>query len=228
MAFTLTQTPPGPYPIGPNAVTLTITDSYGASNSCSTLVIVKDTTPPQTICPADITVEFTGANGAAVSFAPTASDTCSGPPGILTMPASGSTFPIGITTIACGAMDLAANFASCRLQVTVLGPRGVLENLLAELRACRSGQPNAAPDQAHKLDDAMTNLSAALSSADWIDETHLQADSASSVMNQLKLTVNKLEELMASKHPLAPAATLQRFIDRMVKSAQLLATINSP
>src|SRR5207249_8934874 len=53
-ALVLVQSPPGGYPVGTNLVTLTAVDTYGASNSCSALVIVKDTTPPNLVCPSDI------------------------------------------------------------------------------------------------------------------------------------------------------------------------------
>ncbi len=38
--ITLTQTPPGPYQAGDTSVTLTVTDSYGASRSCTATVTV--------------------------------------------------------------------------------------------------------------------------------------------------------------------------------------------
>src|SRR5262249_37815785 len=44
--ITLTQTPPGPYPLGSTGVTLTVTDNHGASNTCFSRVTVIDTTPP--------------------------------------------------------------------------------------------------------------------------------------------------------------------------------------
>jgi NHL repeat len=45
--ITRTQTPPGPYPLGTNEVTLTVTDNQGASDSCHATVTVVDTRPPE-------------------------------------------------------------------------------------------------------------------------------------------------------------------------------------
>jgi len=45
-SITLAQSPAGPYPLGANSVTLTATDSFGATNSCSATVTVVDDTPP--------------------------------------------------------------------------------------------------------------------------------------------------------------------------------------
>jgi len=44
--ITLTQSPPGPYPLGNTLVTLTVTDSKGASSQCTATVTVVDNTPP--------------------------------------------------------------------------------------------------------------------------------------------------------------------------------------
>jgi uncharacterized repeat protein (TIGR03803 family) len=44
--ITVRQEPPGPYPLGKTAVTLSVTDNHAASNSCAATVTVVDTTPP--------------------------------------------------------------------------------------------------------------------------------------------------------------------------------------
>ena len=74
--ITLTQSPAGPYPLGPTVVTLTVTDSHGATASCSATVTVQDTTAPVpnlTSLP-----DATGQCSASIATAPTAADNCGG------------------------------------------------------------------------------------------------------------------------------------------------------
>lgn len=52
-SITLTQSPAGPYRLGTTTVTLTVTDSFGASSSCQAVVTVVDQTSP--------TITLTGA-----------------------------------------------------------------------------------------------------------------------------------------------------------------------
>src|SRR5206468_9717651 len=71
-------------------------------------------------CPANITTPATSASGAVVNYPPpTASDNC---PGVTTAsnPPSGSTFPIGTTTVTSTATDAKGNTASCTFTVTVV------------------------------------------------------------------------------------------------------------
>lgn len=78
-----------------------------------------DVTPPLVTCPADIVV-FTnpGLATAVVSFTPTATD--DGPAvSVVTAPASGSTFPLGVTTVTATATDAAGNSATCSFAVRV-------------------------------------------------------------------------------------------------------------
>ena len=121
--ITLTQTPAGPYPLGDTFVTLTVTDSRGASSSCQAIVSVVDTTAPALTCPDNVVLLLPAnstATSMAVSFpAPTATDNCSTPTVVAT-PASGSTFPVGTTTVNVEATDGASNQSTCSLTVTVL------------------------------------------------------------------------------------------------------------
>ena len=48
--ITLEQVPPGPYSLGNNTVTLTVTDNFGASDSCTAVVEVADVELPTPSC----------------------------------------------------------------------------------------------------------------------------------------------------------------------------------
>ena len=61
--LTITQDPPGPYPLGETIVRLTVTDNHGASAVCNNIVTVVDTTPPSLACPANISVTLLGGVG---------------------------------------------------------------------------------------------------------------------------------------------------------------------
>ncbi|HEX5750309.1 MAG TPA: kelch repeat-containing protein [Archangium sp.] len=120
-AVTCTQSPAGPYAKGTHPVTLTCTDSQGASASCEATVTVLDETAPSLVCPAVPALEC-GEGGAVASFAPSARDAC-GAVSPVCSPASGSHFALGSTPVSCSAMDGAGNAASCVFPVTVVDTR---------------------------------------------------------------------------------------------------------
>lgn len=199
-------------------------DSATNTAMCSETVRVVDTTPPEIVCPVPITVEFQDQNGAVVSYAVSASDMCS-PVSVAVAPPSGSLFSIGVTTVQATAMDTCTNTASCSFTVTVLGPLGVKSNVLAELVALRA-LANLEQPFAQKLDDALLHLQNSLDPAYWIDQTHLQPKGGNMALNEEKLAVNKLREIMDSKDCPVDRAILQGFIHRIVKSDRLLAIIS--
>jgi len=222
--LTFSQWPPGPYPLGTNGVTLTVTDSHGASNSCSALVIVVDTTPPAIVCPAPLMVEFQDGSGAVVSFVVSASDLCSAV-SLAVAPASGSRFPIGVTPVLALATDATGNSNQCAFTVTVLGAQGGQSNVLAQLVVLRAGG-NLNQAFALKFDDAIQHLANSLNKAYWIDQTHLASKGGNTAMNEAKLAVNTLGDIMSSKDCPVDPGVLQGLIDRIVKSARLLAVIS--
>ncbi|MFH0728213.1 MAG: HYR domain-containing protein [Pseudomonadota bacterium] len=84
-----------------------------------------DVTPPVfSNVPANIVAAATGPNGAVVSYAlPTAIDAVSGACPVICVPASGTTFPIGPTSVTCSATDSSGNTATAGFSVTVTAPQ---------------------------------------------------------------------------------------------------------
>lgn len=78
----------------------------------------SDTQPPVIICPQDITAEATGPDGAVVTFEVTATDNVE-VASLVVNPPSGSTFPLGTTTVTATATDTSGNSAACQFAVTV-------------------------------------------------------------------------------------------------------------
>ncbi|MBO6631959.1 MAG: HYR domain-containing protein, partial [Psychroserpens sp.] len=109
------------FPIGTTTNTFVITDASGNSISCSFDVLVNDAEAPTISCPADIvTSNDAGACSAVVNYNVTGSDNCPGTTITQTSGlASGSTFPVGITTNTFQITDAAGNTATCSFNVTV-------------------------------------------------------------------------------------------------------------
>jgi hypothetical protein len=99
------------------------TSTGGTAALVTTASIKVDTTLPTFIgVPAAITKTATGTTGAVVTYtAPTAADTFSGvsPAGVGCAPASGATFPVGLTTVNCSVNDNAGNSSNVSFIVTV-------------------------------------------------------------------------------------------------------------
>ena len=95
---------------GTNAVAVTWT----------TAPCITDATPPQLQLPGPITAEATSAAGALVTYSAAATDdTAPAAPAVTCAPASGATFPLGTTTVACSATDTAGNTGAGSFTVTV-------------------------------------------------------------------------------------------------------------
>ncbi len=107
--------------IGVNTIVATATDVHGNSGSCSFTIQVCDTRPPVITCPANITVGATSPAGAVVTYpSSTATDIVDGNVPTTSVLPSGSTFPIGISTVISTAFDAQGNSATCSFTVRVI------------------------------------------------------------------------------------------------------------
>jgi hypothetical protein len=106
-------------------------------------VTVNDVEAPLIACPAPMTVDATGPLGATASFAPTAGDNCSAT--VSSVPASGSVFAIGTTTVNSTAQDPSGNQSSCGFTVHVKGAAEQLNDLITTVTnlATKPGTKNA-------------------------------------------------------------------------------------
>ena len=112
-------TSPYVFPLGTTAVKAIALNGAGV-DSCIFNVTINDTEPPVITCPGNITMNNDpGECGAIVSFSVTATDNCSANVSIDVQPASGSFFPVGVTTVTATATDDAGNTSTCSFTVTV-------------------------------------------------------------------------------------------------------------
>ncbi|MCX6275151.1 MAG: HYR domain-containing protein [Bacteroidetes bacterium] len=101
------------FPAGVTTVNCIATDAAGNTSACSFTVTVLDNENPIANCPGNITT-----CNSLVTYSATATDNCSGAT-ISCSPASGSTFPAGLTTVNCIATDANSNTATCSFSVNV-------------------------------------------------------------------------------------------------------------
>ncbi len=104
------------FPLGSTIVTCTATDSFGSTNASFT-VFVGDSTPPVITVPASFTSETS-----VVTYTVSALDAVDGSRPVTCSPASGTTFPTGVTTVQCSASDTRGNTAFASFQVSVGTP----------------------------------------------------------------------------------------------------------
>lgn len=111
------------FPKGSNTVTCSVTDAHNNTGTCTFHVTVTDTEKPVlSACPRDTTVSTGNPSGAVVTYqAPSATDNCqSDLSAVACNPASGSTFPVGTTTVTCSVSDRSGNSATCSFHVDVV------------------------------------------------------------------------------------------------------------
>jgi uncharacterized repeat protein (TIGR01451 family) len=111
------------FPAGATLVTCTAIDAFENINRCFFLASVVDSEPPVITCPANVSVlPPAGQASAVVNYPPpTVSDNFPGI-NIVCSPASGSSFPVGSTTVTCTATDTGGSQTSCSFIVGVGQP----------------------------------------------------------------------------------------------------------
>jgi len=111
------------FALGTTTVHCTATDTHGNTSTGGfnvTVVPAGDTTPPDLTVPANILTEATSPAGAAVSFSASANDNADGAITPTCVPASGSMFPLGTTTVECSATDTHGNIGTASFHITVV------------------------------------------------------------------------------------------------------------
>ncbi len=208
-------------PVGTNVIVCTASSASG-TNQCSFRVTVTDTEPPLINCPTGIKIEFRDASGAHVTFAPTAIDSQEGVVLVTCLPVSGAIFPIGTTAVVCAAADASGNSSSCRFSVTVLGARGIIEDVLADLAVAGQGSD---PREKRWLKRAMGRLSLSLAPALWVDQIHLATKHDKQVFLNLGLAIQDLREIIRHERGSVQLPVWQSLIARLTKAERLLASV---
>ena len=105
---------------GPGSYSLTVRVSDGNLTDEELIAVtVSDITPPVLTLPPNLVAEATGPAGAMVNFTVSALDRVDGVVNAIATPASGSTFPLGVTTVNVTSTDAAGNTRNGSFTVTV-------------------------------------------------------------------------------------------------------------
>jgi len=139
---------------GINTVSYYAIDNAGNAETAKALVLRIDKTAPVLALPGTVTADATGPAGASVGYSISATDNSGLAPDFACTPASGSTFPIGTSTVGCTATDAAGNSASGSFTVTVNGPAAQAENLTTLVESLNLGG-GTSTSLTSKLDNAI-------------------------------------------------------------------------
>ena len=104
------------FPVGTTTVTNTATDASGNTTSCSFTVTVTDAQNPVITCPGNLVLSADAGrcSRSNVTFTVSATDNC-GVTNLVSSPPSGSTFPVGTTTVTNTATDASGNTSQLQL-----------------------------------------------------------------------------------------------------------------
>ena len=195
------------FALGTTPVTCSASNA-GGDGSASFNVTVVDTTAPSLSLPSPMSVEATGPSGAAATYTASASDLVSGVVTPSCVPSSGSTFPIGTTTVNCSATDGAGNTASGSFTVTVADHTAPV----ATASLVRVGHGGGD-------DESMQFFQVVFSATDAVGVATLSAD-----LNGIRVTNGQIVQLQTTNH--APRA--KRDDGRLqIRAASFLLTVTA-
>jgi ELWxxDGT repeat protein len=151
---------PGTFPIGETTITWTATDPSGNKATATQLITVLDSVEPVLTLPANITVDATSPAGAVVTYIASATDAVSSNVPVICSGPSGTTFPIGTTTVTCTAADAAGNTATGSFTVLVQAAAQQVSSLTATVETF-----NLAAGIESSLDAKLQNILGAVGAA---------------------------------------------------------------
>jgi len=105
----------------------------------------------------------------------------------------------------------------------VLGPRGVKQDVLAELTALLAAVTETEDRQ--QVNAAIDHLTRSLAPELWKDQTHLWRQHGEKAFQEESAAVASLGECARRKTSVAPKAVLPGFIERIVRADRLLAWV---
>jgi hypothetical protein len=117
---TLANNAPGVLPVGDTVVVWKATDPGGRFDVTNQTVTIVDTTPPDATPPDETVVDAANKLGGVADFTVTSTDVVDPSPVTMCTPASGSVFPIGVTSVSCVTSDASGNETPTVFAVTVV------------------------------------------------------------------------------------------------------------
>jgi len=148
------------FALGTTTVTCSAHDIANNSSSGTFHITVVDTTPPAITVPADITAEATSAAGAVVPFTASATDLVDGSRPVTCTPPSGSTFPLGTTTVQCTSTDLHGNTGHRSFNINVVDTTPPVVTAIS-----------ASPDILWPPNHTMTAVTVSVTASDLVDQS---------------------------------------------------------
>lgn len=177
---------------GVSTMSCRATDVAGNSDPDQTFVIRIDTETPVLSLPGAVIADATSPAGAIVTYLVEGLDSSGLVPAVACAPVSGSTFPIGTTTVNCTASDLAGNSTSGSFPVIVNGPSAQASNLIVFV------------ENLNLPGGTSTSLTSTLQNA--IDS--FASGNTTSACNQLNAFITQVQALSGKKLTAAEASQL--------------------